>query len=81
MNSSKGKSVLFLVLFLAGLPVALLGWNLHTFHRLTNEAPIAHCASFNWRYSNMPLSCAVGTSVPHNTTRSTAASGDWMHVF
>jgi hypothetical protein len=26
---------------LLGLPVALVGWNLHTFHRLTNEAPIA----------------------------------------
>jgi hypothetical protein len=24
-----------------GLPVALVGWNLHTFHRLTAEAPIA----------------------------------------
>lgn len=29
------------VLTLLGLPVALVGWNLHTFHRLTNEAPIA----------------------------------------
>jgi len=26
---------------LLGLPVALVGWNLHTFHRLTSEAPIA----------------------------------------
>lgn len=26
---------------LLGLPVALVGWNLHTFHRLTDEAPIA----------------------------------------
>lgn len=31
------------ILFVAvlGLPVALLGWNLHTFNRLTDEAPIA----------------------------------------
>jgi len=29
------------VLSLLGLPVALVGWNLHTFHRLTDEAPIA----------------------------------------
>jgi hypothetical protein len=26
---------------LLGLPFALVGWNLHTFHRLTDEAPIA----------------------------------------
>lgn len=31
--------VLLLVVFT--LPVALVGWNLHTFHRLTDEAPIA----------------------------------------
>lgn len=29
------------VLTFLGLPVALVGWNLHTFHRLTDEAPIA----------------------------------------
>ena len=35
----KGKFVFLLPVL--GLPVALLGWNLHSFHRLTNEAPIA----------------------------------------
>lgn len=29
------------ILALLGLPAALVGWNLHTFHRLTDEAPIA----------------------------------------
>jgi hypothetical protein len=29
------------LLAVVGLPVALVGWNLHTFHRLTDEAPIA----------------------------------------
>ncbi len=35
------KSLPILMLVLFGLPVALVGWNLHTFHRLTDEAPIA----------------------------------------
>jgi len=35
----KRKVVPVLVLF--GLPAALLGWNLHSFYRLTDEAPIA----------------------------------------
>ncbi len=32
---------LAVVAALVGLPLALLGWNLHTFNRLTDEAPIA----------------------------------------
>lgn len=36
----KARSAVF-VASLLGLPVALVGWNLHTFNRLTDEAPIA----------------------------------------
>jgi len=35
------RSVPVFTLTLLGLPVALVGWNLHNFHRLTAEAPIA----------------------------------------
>jgi hypothetical protein len=35
------RAVPLFVLLLLGLPAALVGWNLHTFHRLTAEAPIA----------------------------------------
>lgn len=37
----KVRSVPVFTLVLVGLPVALVGTNLHTFHRLTAEAPIA----------------------------------------
>ena len=30
-----------MLLAVVGAPAALVGWNLHTFHRLTDEAPIA----------------------------------------
>ena len=35
------RSLPVIILAVFGLPVALVGWNLHTFHRLTDEAPIA----------------------------------------
>lgn len=35
------RSLPIFVLVVLGLPAALVGWNLHTFHRLTDEAPIA----------------------------------------
>ncbi len=35
------RSLPVITLAVFGLPVALVGWNLHTFHRLTDEAPIA----------------------------------------
>ena len=54
----KNKSVPFFLLLFAA-PVALVGVNLHTFHRLTDEAPIARLRFVELQPQRQPVASRV----------------------